>query len=184
VATPFFTTERPQHRIPATEEVSPRRRALGRVRQRRKGNKPLETRLKIWARSNGRIKSCASWNSSKNLSTIQRSDQELWTSWASTLVRPEETRPPSHGDFIAMPRKQASWNSCKYLSTIQRSDQELRPSWAGTLVWFLVWSDKMLWVSSSNFSATLRKKASRTHLKIWARSKGRINSYGPLEPAL
>jgi len=33
VATPFFTTERPQYQILATEEVSPRRRALGRVRQ-------------------------------------------------------------------------------------------------------------------------------------------------------
>jgi len=66
----------------------------------------------------------ASKNACKNLSTIQRSDQELWTIWAGTLVWPDESPQASHGDLIPTPRKQASWNSCKNLSTIQWSDQE------------------------------------------------------------
>jgi len=98
----------------------------------------------------------ASGNSCKILSTIQWSDQELWTIWAGTLVWPDETAQASHGDFIAMPRKRASWNPCKTLSTIQRSDQELWTIWAGTLVW----PDKTPQASLGNLIATPRKQAS------------------------
>jgi len=56
--------------------------------------------------------------------------------------------------------------SCKNLSTIQRSDQELQTSWAGTLVLSMVWVDKMMTVSSSNFSATPRKTASGNSWKF------------------
>jgi hypothetical protein len=101
------------------------------------------------------------FENSKNLSTILRSNQELWTIWAGSLIWPEETPPMSHGDFTAMPMKQASWNSCKYLSTIQQSDQELWTSRACTLVWSLVMPDQTLSMSRSNFSATPRKTACR-----------------------
>jgi hypothetical protein len=107
----------------------------------------------------------ASETSCKNLSTIQRSDQELWIIWSGTRGWPNETPPSSQGDFIATPRKQASWNCCKNLSMIQRSDQEIRTYWACTLVWYLVWPDQTLVVLSSNFSATPRKTASENCCK-------------------
>jgi hypothetical protein len=49
----------------------------------------------------------ASINSYKNLSTIQRSDQELMTYKAGTLVWSNDTPSVSLDDFIATPRKQA-----------------------------------------------------------------------------
>jgi hypothetical protein len=126
----------------------------------------------------------ASWNSCKNLSTIQRPDQELWTSWTSTLVRPDETPPASPGDFIATPRKQASWNSCNNLSTTQRSDQELRTlkpvilsgPWCGPTT---RWRCRV-----AIFMGRQGKQPSKTPVKIWVRSNGRIKSYGPLEEVL
>ena len=96
---------------------------------------------------------------------MQRSDLELWTSSAGTLVRPDETPPASLYDFIPMPRKLACWNSCKNLSTIQRSDQELRTSWSGTLVWSLVLPDQIVLVSSRNFTTTPRKTTCRNLCK-------------------
>jgi hypothetical protein len=54
------------------------------------------------------LKKATSINSCINLSTIQRSDQELMTYRAGTLVWPDETPPASPGDLIATPRKQAS----------------------------------------------------------------------------
>ena len=107
----------------------------------------------------------ASKNACKNLSTIQRSDQELWTIWAGTLVWPDESPQASHGDLIPTPRKQASWNSCKNLSTIQWSDQEFWPLWAGSLVLSTVWPDQTLTMSSSNFSAAPRKQVSSNSCK-------------------
>jgi len=106
----------------------------------------------------------AFWKSCKNLSTIQRSDQVLRTSWASTLVwslvLPDETMLVSSSNFSATPRQTASRNSCENLRAIQQSDQQLRTSWAGTLVWFLVWPFQALGVSSSNFSAKPKKATS------------------------
>jgi len=46
-------------------------------------------------------------NSCKNLSKIQRSDQELMTYKAGTLVWSNDTPSVSLDDFIATPRKQA-----------------------------------------------------------------------------
>jgi len=46
-------------------------------------------------------------NSCKNLSTIQRSDQELMTCRVGTIVWSEETPPAYLDDFVATPRKQA-----------------------------------------------------------------------------
>jgi hypothetical protein len=45
--------------------------------------------------------------SCKNLSTMQRSDQELMTYRAGTLVWSDETPPASLDDFVATLRKQA-----------------------------------------------------------------------------
>jgi hypothetical protein len=108
----------------------------------------------------------ASENSCKNPSTIQRSNQKLWTSWADTLVRsvvwPDQTPLTSRSDFSASPRKTTSRNSCKNLSSIQRLDQELWTFWVCTLVWSVVWHDQTMSVSSSKYIATLRKTTSET----------------------
>jgi hypothetical protein len=113
----------------------------------------------------------ASGNSCNNLSMIQRSDQELGTSWAGTLVWPDQTPPGSNDDFFATPSKQPSWNSYKNLRMIQWSDQELLVGsrvmnlLSSTFMLSLVWLDQTLAVSSINNSATPRKTASRNSSK-------------------
>jgi len=113
-----------------------------------------------------------SGKSCKNLSTIRRSDQELWTIWAGTLVWPDETPLASHGHFIAMPQKQASWNSYKNLSMIQRSDQELRTSWAGTLVWSWSCPTRRCRCRVAILVRRQGKPPPETHVKLWGRSNG------------
>jgi hypothetical protein len=122
--------------------------------------------------------------SCKNLSTIQRSDQELQTSWAGTLVLSmvwvDKTMMVSSSNFSATPRKTASGNSCKILSTIQWSDQELWTIWAGTLVWPDELHRRLMAISLQ----CQGNEPLETPVKLWAPSNGRIKSYGPFEPVL
>jgi hypothetical protein len=122
------------------------------------GKQPLEIPVKIWERSNGRIKSygpfdsilkvgdqtssslndsiayptkTASVNHYKNLSAIQRSDQKLWP-FSAIIKVGDQTSSSLNNDFIAYPTKTASQNHCKNLSVIQSSDKMLWPFWADT----------------------------------------------------
>ena len=111
----------------------------------------------------------ASINSCKNLSTIQRLDQELWTFWpiilVSSVVWPDKKLGESSSDIFLTLWKTASANSCKNFSMIQRSDQELWTCWAGTLVGSVVWPDQTSLASSSDFIVTPRKTASTNSCK-------------------
>jgi len=138
-------------------------------------------------------------NSCKNLSTIQWSDQELWTSWAGTLCRPDQT--PTGLMAISL-RRQGNkpigtpvkiWGrsndrikSYEPLEPMVRSMDESRVTnlLSRCSVRFLEWPDHTLVVSNSNSSATPRKTAFENSWKILARSNGRIKSYEPLKPVL
>jgi hypothetical protein len=129
-----------------------------------------------------------SWNSCKNLSTVQRSDQELWTSWAGTLVWslvwPDETLGVSSSNFSATPRTIASGKSCRNLSTIQRSDQELRTSWVVLLCGPWSCPTRRCRCRVSILVGRQEKLSPKTTVKTWARSNGRIKSYGLFEQVL
>ena len=130
----------------------------------------------------------ASGNSYENLSTIQRSDQELWTFWPVTLVWsvvwPDETLGALSSDSIATPRKTASRNSSNNLTTIQQSDQVLWTCWARTLVWSMVWPDKTLVPSSSDNFTMPRKTASANSFKNLSTIQRSDQDYGPVDPVL
>jgi len=73
-------------------------------------------------------------NSCKNLSTIQRSDQDLWTFWASFLVWSvvwlDEMSTAWSRVILSMQGKTLFANSCKNLWTIQRAYLELWNFWS------------------------------------------------------
>jgi len=73
--------------------------------------------------------------------------------------------------------KTASGNYCKTLSGIQRSDQKL---WPFSAV-IPVWSDKTSYSLSRHSIRNTRKRPPETTVKLWARSNGRIKSYGPFQ---
>jgi hypothetical protein len=121
----------------------------------------------------------ASRNPSKNLSTIQRSDQKLRPFWPDTEVRP--TRHPHHRVAIPyLPHGKQPLET--HVKIWERSNGR-------TKVMFLLsryWSSTDYTSSSpsSHSIAIPMKTASRNHYKIWARSNGRTKSYGPFKPIL
>jgi len=74
-------------------------------------------------------------------------------------------------------RKTASGNYCKTLSAIQRSDQRLWPFSAVIPVWRAKTSSS----TSRDSMGSTRKRTPETTVKHWARSNGRIKSYGPFQ---
>jgi hypothetical protein len=66
----------------------------------------------------------------------------------------------SSSDILLTLGKISFGNSCKNSSLIQQSDLELWTFWAGSLVWLVVWPNKMLVPSSTNFIAMPRKRIS------------------------
>ena len=133
---------------------------------------PVQTLGVSSSNFSARQRKTASRNSCKNLSTNQRSDEELMTYWASTLVWPDERTPASLDDFIATPRKQAFWNSYKNLSTI-RSYVSLEP-----VLFRSPWSfpTRRYWCQVAILVRRQGKQPLETHVKIYARSNGRIKS--------
>jgi hypothetical protein len=111
---------------------------------------------------------------------IQRSDQQLRTSRAGTLVWflvwPFQTLGVSSSNFSATPKKATSINSCINLSTIHQSEQELMTYWAGTLVG----PDKTPPASLDDFILTPRKQAfwnSCKNLSTIQRSDQELRTY-------
>jgi hypothetical protein len=98
---------------------------------------------------------------------FEKSYKKLSTSRYSRLVG-GLARPDTSGVSLQLhydTKETSLFHTCKNLNMIQWSDQVLRTSWAVTLVQSLVWPDKTLGVSSSNFMVTPRKIASENSFK-------------------
>jgi hypothetical protein len=98
------------------------------------GKQSLETPIKIWARSNSRIKSYGPCEPILNagrqdVPTVGSKVMALLSQYSSSSDHTSSS-PSSHS--IATPRKTASGNPGKTLNVIQRSDKMLWPVWADT----------------------------------------------------
>ena len=147
------------------------------------GKRPPETTVKLWARSNGRIKSYDPfellYRSGETRPPLQRvgipwvlqgkrppettvklwarswSNKKLWPFSAVIPVWRDKTSSSTSRDSISTTWKTASGNYCKTLSAIQRSDQKLWPSSAV----IPVWHDKTSSSTSSDSMGTTMKMA-------------------------
>ena len=123
----------------------------------------------------GTIRKTATGNHCKTLSAIQLSDLKLWRFWA--IIAVDKTSSSTSRDYIGNIRKSVCENYCKILSAIKRSDQKL---WPFSVV-IPVWRDKSCSSTRRDSIGNTRKMASKTTVKLWARSNGQIKSYGPLQ---
>jgi hypothetical protein len=125
----------------------------------------------------GTSRKTGSGNYWKTLRAIQRLDQKLWSFSAVIPVWRDKTSSSTSRDSTGSPRKRASGNYCKYLSAIQRSDKKL---WRFSVV-ISVGRHKTSSSTSRDSIGSPRKRPPETTVNIWARSNGRIKSYGPFQ---
>jgi hypothetical protein len=119
----------------------------------------------------------ASGNSSKSLTAIQRSDQNLWIFQTVNQAWRDQTSksPTIHSSSTQW--KRASGNSSKSLTAIQRSDQKLWPFRTVTQAW----RDQTSSSLSIHSSSTRWKMASGNSSKSLTAIQRSDQSYGHLE---
>jgi len=137
------------------------------ISYRRQGYKPFETHVKIWVRSNGRIRSYVPIEPVLLCGTCSCLTRRCWCRVA-ILVRRQGKQP------LETHIKIWERSNSRITSYVPLEPVLLCGPWSCL--------SRRCWCRVAILVRRQGKQPLETHVKIWERSNGRINSYVPLEP--